>query len=128
MREGPSNSDSQAQARGLGAGAIASLTGVGLLLIFMLQNTESVRLDFLFWGFTWPLWLLTLASAFLGALVWFGLGVMRRHRRRKERREDRRGLTRCGDRLAHHMAPRERQIPQAGPPAPRSSSRATACR
>jgi uncharacterized integral membrane protein len=38
----------------------------------MLQNTESVRLDFLFWSFTWPLWLLTLASAVLGALVWFG--------------------------------------------------------
>ena len=88
MREGPNNSDSQAEARGLGAGAIASLTGVGLLLIFMLQNTESVRLDFLFWGFTWPLWLLTLASALL---VWFGVGVMRRHRRRKERRQDRRG-------------------------------------
>ena len=91
MREGSSSSGSQAQARGLGAGAIASLTGVGLLLIFMFQNTESVRLDFLFWGFTWPLWLLTLASALLGALVWFGVGVMRRHRRRKERREDRRG-------------------------------------
>jgi uncharacterized integral membrane protein len=91
MREDPGNSGSQAQARGLGAGAIASLTGVGLLLIFMLQNTQSVRLDFLFWGFTWPLWLLTLASALLGALVWFGLGVMRRHRRRKERREGRRG-------------------------------------
>jgi uncharacterized integral membrane protein len=91
MRDGPTNSDAQARAGGLGAGAIASLTGVGLLLIFMLQNTESVRLDFLFWGFTWPLWLLTLASALLGALVWFGVGVMRRHRRRKERREDRRG-------------------------------------
>jgi len=91
MREGPGTNGSQAQARGLGAGAIASLTGAGLLLIFMLQNTESVRLDFLFWGFTWPLWLLTLASALLGALVWFGMGVMRRHRRRKERREDRRG-------------------------------------
>src|SRR5215218_9534039 len=59
MREGPTNSGAQAQAGGLGAGAIASLTGVGLLLIFMLQNTESDRLDFLFWGFTWPLWLLT---------------------------------------------------------------------
>ena len=76
--------------RRLGGGAIASLTGVALLLIFMIQNTESVRLDFLFWNFTWPLWLLTIASAVLGALVWFGLGVMRRHRRRKERREDRR--------------------------------------
>jgi uncharacterized integral membrane protein len=32
-----------------------------------------------------------LASALLGALLWFGLGVMRRHQRRKERRQDRRG-------------------------------------
>ena len=76
--------------RKLGGGAIASLTGVGLLLIFMIQNREDVRLDFLVWNFTWPVWLLTLASALLGALVWFGLGVMRRHRRRKERRQDRR--------------------------------------
>jgi uncharacterized integral membrane protein len=67
-----------------------SLIGVGLLLIFMIQNTESVRLEFLVWSFTWPLWLLTMASAVVGALVWFGLGVMRRHRRRKERRHDRR--------------------------------------
>ena len=80
----------EADGRRLGGGAIASLTGAGLLLIFMVQNTESVRLDFLFWSFTWPLWLLTIASAVLGALVWFGLGVMRRHRRRKERRQDRR--------------------------------------
>jgi uncharacterized integral membrane protein len=76
--------------RRLGGGAIASLTGLALLVIFMIQNTESVRLDFLFWNFTWPLWLLTIASAVLGALVWFGVGVMRRHRRRKERRDDRR--------------------------------------
>jgi len=75
----------------LSGGAIASLTGVGLLIIFMIQNTEDVQLNFLVWGFTWPLWLLTMASAVLGALVWFGLGVVRRHRRRKERREDRRG-------------------------------------
>jgi uncharacterized integral membrane protein len=75
---------------GLGGGAIASFTGLGLLLVFMLQNTESVRLDFLFWHFTWPVWLLVMASALLGALVWFGIGVMRRHRRRKERRQGRR--------------------------------------
>jgi uncharacterized integral membrane protein len=79
-----------AEGRRLGAGAIASLSGVGLLLIFMIQNTQRVRVDFLFWTFTWPLWLLTMASAVLGALVWLGLGVMRRHRRRKERRRARR--------------------------------------
>ncbi len=88
MRE--DGSGQKPDARRLGGGAIASLTGVGLLIIFMIQNTEDVRLDFLVWHFTWPLWLVVLASAVLGALVWFGLGVMRRHRRRKERRQDRR--------------------------------------
>jgi uncharacterized integral membrane protein len=75
----------------LGAGAIASLTGVGLLVVFMLQNRDKVPVHFLVWNFTWPLWLLIIVSAVFGALVWFGLGVMRRHRRRKERRADRRG-------------------------------------
>jgi uncharacterized integral membrane protein len=74
----------------LSGGAIASLSGLALLAIFIVQNTDDVKLDFLFWSFTWPIWLLTIVSALLGALVWFGLGVMRRHRRRKERREDRR--------------------------------------
>jgi uncharacterized integral membrane protein len=91
VQESPSDSPRPpAEARRLGGGAIASLSGVGLLLIFMIQNTERVRLDFLFWTFTWPLWLLTMASALLGAIVWLGLGVMRRHRRRKERRRARR--------------------------------------
>jgi uncharacterized integral membrane protein len=91
MLESPSGSSKpEAERRRLGGGAIASLIGVGLLLVFMLQNTESVQLDFLAWSFTWPLWLLTMASAVLGAFVWFGVGVMRRHRRRKDRREDRR--------------------------------------
>jgi uncharacterized integral membrane protein len=83
-------SGNKSDGKRLGGGAIASLVGVGALVTFMLQNTEDVRLDFLFWHFTWPLWLVTMASAILGALVWFGLGVMRRHRRRKERRQDRR--------------------------------------
>jgi len=80
----------QGQGRRIGAGAIASIGGVGLLLAFVLQNTQDVSIDFLFWTFTWPLWLLTIVSALLGAIVWFGLGVLRRHRRRVERRRDRR--------------------------------------
>jgi uncharacterized integral membrane protein len=87
----PSASGAEAgQGRRLGAGAIASLTGGGLLVVFMIQNTEDVTLDFLAWSFTWPLWLFTLVTALVGALVWFGLGVMRRHRRRTSRREERR--------------------------------------
>jgi uncharacterized integral membrane protein len=73
----------------LGGGAIASIAGVGVLAIFIVQNTEDVRFDFLWLNFTWPLWLYTIVVAVFGALVWFGLGVMRRHRRRKERRADR---------------------------------------
>ena len=85
-------SGTTAEGRGLrlGGGAIASLGGAGALGIFMVQNTEDVTVDFLAWSFTWPLWLLILVSAAIGALVWLGLGVLRRHRRRKDRREDRR--------------------------------------
>ena len=71
----------------LGGGAIASLIGVALLVIFMVQNREQVTLHFLAWNFTWPLWVFTLAIAVVGALVWFGLGVLRRHRRRRRRRD-----------------------------------------
>jgi uncharacterized integral membrane protein len=76
----------QPDGRQLGGGAIASLTGVGVLLVFIFQNTERVRFQFLVWTFTWPLWWYTIMTALFGALVWFGLGVMRRHRRRMERR------------------------------------------
>ncbi len=75
----------------LGAGAIASLGGIGLLLIFMVQNRADVRFHFLFWSFTWPVWLYTFVTALIGALVWFGAGVLRRHRRRVARRAARRG-------------------------------------
>jgi uncharacterized integral membrane protein len=76
--------------RQLGAGAIASLTGAGALLIFIVQNRDDVRFDFLFLNFTWPLWLYTIVTAVFGAMVWLGLGILRRHRRRVARREARR--------------------------------------
>jgi uncharacterized integral membrane protein len=71
---------------GLGGGAIATLVGVAVLVVFAVQNTERIRVRFLFWGFSWPVWLLILVAAVFGALVWLGLGVMRRHRRRRNRR------------------------------------------
>jgi uncharacterized integral membrane protein len=74
----------------LGGGAIASIAGLGALGVFMIQNTDDVTVKFLVWEFTWPIWLLVLVAALIGALVWFGLGVLRRHRRRVERRADRR--------------------------------------
>jgi uncharacterized integral membrane protein len=76
--------------RQISAGAIASLSGGGVLLAFIIQNRDDVRFDFLFWHFTWPLWLYTIVTAVFGAMVWLGLGILRRHRRRKARREARR--------------------------------------
>ena len=88
MESTPASAESER--RKLGGGAIASIGGLGALVVFMFQNTDDVTVEFLFWDFTWPVWLLTLVAAVVGALVWLGLGVLRRHRRRKERREDRR--------------------------------------
>ena len=78
------------ESRRLGGGAIASLSGLAVLAIFVIQNTQDVRFHFLFLDFTWPLWFYTIVVAVFGAVVWFGLGVMRRHRRRKARRAARR--------------------------------------
>lgn len=88
VQTGPSDSTTGAagERRRLGGGAIATLVGVGLLVVVIIQNRQRVRVEFLFWNFTWPLWLFALAMAVVGAFVWFGLGVMRRHRRRKARR------------------------------------------
>jgi uncharacterized integral membrane protein len=59
-------------------------------VIFRVQNTDDVNVDFLGWSFAWPVWVLTLVAALVGAYVWFTFGVLRRHRRRKQRRADRR--------------------------------------
>lgn len=73
-------------------GVLAAVSGGVLLAIFMAQNRDDVTLEFLFWDFTWREWFLVLLSAAIGALVWFGLGVLRRHRRRVARRAVRRGV------------------------------------
>ena len=90
MHNVPNEGVAQGDNRGLGGGAIATIIGFGALGLFMLQNTDDTRVEFMFWDFTWPVWLLVLVSATLGAVIWLGLGIVRRHRRRKERRDDRR--------------------------------------
>ena len=77
--------------RRLSGGMITSLGGLAVLLAFIIQNRMRIKISFLFWHFIWPLWVYTIVIAVFGALAWLGLGVIRRHRRRKERREERRG-------------------------------------
>jgi uncharacterized integral membrane protein len=76
--------------RRLSGGMIATLAGLAVLLIFIIENRMRIKIGFLFWHFVWPLWVYTIVIALFGALAWFGLGVVRRHRRRRERRENRR--------------------------------------
>jgi uncharacterized integral membrane protein len=76
--------------RRLSGGAITSIIAAAVLLIFIFQNTAHINMHFLWLHFSWPLWLYTIVVAVVGAAVWFGLGVMRRHRRRVDRREARR--------------------------------------
>jgi uncharacterized integral membrane protein len=90
VQQGPQGQPAQQARQRLGGGTIASLIGLIVLVDFIIQNRQDVKIDFLFWSFTWPLWLYTIVIALFGALAWFGLGVLRRHRRRKARREDRR--------------------------------------
>lgn len=80
----------QHASRRLSGGMITSLIGVAVLLIFIIQNRADVRIHFLAWSFFWPLWVYTIVIAVVGALAWFGAGVVRRHRRRLARRESRR--------------------------------------
>ena len=88
--ESPPGPALEGQGLRLSGGAIASGAGIAALVTFMVQNTDDVRVSFLVWHFTLSVWLLILTSALVGAVVWFGLGVLRRHRRRTERREARR--------------------------------------
>lgn len=82
---------SSGDGKGVSGGLVATLGGLGVLGVFVAQNREMVTFHFLTFDFSWPLWLYTIVVAVFGAIVWLGLGVLRRHRRRSERRQERRG-------------------------------------
>ena len=58
---------------------------------FVAQNRGAVKLTWLFWSFSWPLWLLLVVTIGLSLAAGQLLLVLRRHRRRVARRAVRRG-------------------------------------
>jgi uncharacterized integral membrane protein len=68
---------------------VAAVIGLALLA-FVLQNRAGVEVKWLFWSFSWPLWLLLLVTIALSLLAGGFVLLWRRHRRRAARRAARR--------------------------------------
>ena len=68
---------------------------VGVIVVavfaFIIQNRGPVKLTWLFWSFSWPLWLLLVVTIGLSLVAGQILLMLRRHRRRVARRAVRRG-------------------------------------
>jgi len=75
----PSTAD---QIRRIGPPALVALAA----LLFILQNTESARFEFLWFDFEWPLWIMLLV--FMGAGAAVAYGIARRIRSRRDRARD----------------------------------------
>jgi uncharacterized integral membrane protein len=76
-----------------GSGGNGALIGGGILLavllLFIFQNTAETTFKFLFWSFTFPLWLGLVIAAVLAFVIGQLALMWRRHKRRKARREGR---------------------------------------
>jgi uncharacterized integral membrane protein len=79
---------SQGSSKGTGWLIGGGVLGAGLLA-FIFQNTETVSLDWLFWSFEAPLWLVLLITSLVAFVIGQFALMWRRHSRRKARREGR---------------------------------------
>ena len=77
LPEQPSTSDNVRR-----FGPAAAITVVALL--FILQNTASVRFNLLWFDFRWPLWAMLLVFMAIGALIAWGLDRRRARRSRND--------------------------------------------
>lgn len=60
-------------------GLIMSGIAAVVILIFIVQNTESAKVKFLFWNVEWGVWFVILVSMVLGAIMGWGFRFWRRH-------------------------------------------------
>ncbi len=55
-------------------------------LLFIVQNTNSVRFNFLWFEFAWPLWIMLIVFMAVGIVVFYGAARRRRARKNKAAR------------------------------------------
>ncbi len=89
MTQSPGSGRSASPARFVMPGIVAVIAVA--VLAFIIQNRGSVKLTWLFWSFSWPLWLLLVVTIGLSLVAGQILLMLRRHRRRVARRAVRRG-------------------------------------
>jgi uncharacterized integral membrane protein len=53
-------------------------------LLFIVQNTERVDFNFLWFEFSWPLWIMLVVFMAVGAIVFYGVARRRRSRRARD--------------------------------------------
>lgn len=74
---------------GPGGKVVVILVAVALLVLFVLQNTEEIRIVFMFWDGFWPAWIVILLVALLCLGVgWLAATMRGRRIRRRERDGD----------------------------------------
>ncbi len=84
MTQGSSQGSSSGNGFLIGGGILLLL-----LLLFIFQNTAETTFKFLFWSFTFPLWLGLLITALVAFVVGQLALMWRRHKRRQARRDAR---------------------------------------
>ena len=79
---------------GIAWGVISLLIGVVLIVVFAVQNTETVPVEFLWWSGEFPLSIVIVATAAIALVLGELLGVIyrRRHRARMAEKEELRQL------------------------------------
>jgi len=81
------NTDGGSAKSGVGAGVIIGGISAAIALVFVLQNTGSGTVNFLFWEFSFPTWLWALILFGLGGVSGYFFHWQRIRARRKTRRE-----------------------------------------
>jgi uncharacterized integral membrane protein len=89
MTQPPTHRRPASPARFVMPGIVAAIAVA--LGAFVAQNRGPVKLTWLLWSFSWPLWLLLVVTIGLSLVAGQVLLVLRRHRRRVTRRAVRRG-------------------------------------
>ncbi len=69
--------------RGVGLGAVVGGVSALVALIFIVQNTESGTVEFLFWDFTMATWVWALVLFVLGGVSGYFFHWQRRRARRR---------------------------------------------